>query len=187
MVADRHDDQRWRERLARFQRSWQLIGLRVAGRTDAVGIYYIVPINLAANLLRLVPNKFAAGPETTRPPKETQFSLFVPQSVVDKAPAAYAARLGFKTAKAFRVLIDKVRFTEVSYATVMLDGGVRVSPLTLGIHEISVMAIGEYGSSQVLNCSFSVAGLPRALHLEGEQSGDFSRVPQCEIRDERER
>jgi S1-C subfamily serine protease len=39
-----------------------LIGLRVAGRVDAVGIYYMVPISLAARLLAIVPKLPSARP-----------------------------------------------------------------------------------------------------------------------------
>jgi S1-C subfamily serine protease len=43
-----------------FTPQGRLLGLRVAGRTDLVGVYYMVPLNLAARLLALVPG----GPGT---------------------------------------------------------------------------------------------------------------------------
>ena len=39
-----------------------LLGVRVAGRNDAVGIYYMVPISLAARLLAVVPRMPSARP-----------------------------------------------------------------------------------------------------------------------------
>lgn len=45
-----------------FTLSGSLIGLRVAGRQDAVGIYYMVPVHLAARLLAIVPKLPATRP-----------------------------------------------------------------------------------------------------------------------------
>lgn len=164
-----------------FSQAGNLIGLRVAGRDDATGIYYFVPINLAANLLRLVPGKPSPVPEVVTGPDGKQFSLFVPRSLLERDPSVYVMRLGIGKGS-IRILVDSVRVRQASYATVLVEGGISVSPLSEGDHEILVMSISEDGGSQsqVAACTFTLSGRPRALRLEG--SDRMSRP--CEIRED---